>query len=507
MADISKIQVDGVEYNIVSESAEAKLAELSQKVDGQGSSQEEHTNALNELKTKVEQQGTTLEGVQTSIEEQGAEIDTKLDAESIVQVTGSESSKVMSQAAVTSELTKANSAIQSVESTASSLQSKQNEMETKLTDLASKHAEQGQTIESIQTSVNSYRSEINTLKEENKQQSTDIAAKLGTESVVQTTGEANNKVMSQAAVSSELTKLSSKQTTLEQKVNEQGSAQSSQGSELSSLKTQVQSHGNDISALQSADSKQTAEIAKKLDSSSIVQTTGSETSKVMSQAVVTTELGKVSSSITSHNDRLSILEDKVMPTTFSVSGGGTFEMRATTNVTVNWSLVRDGKQLTPTALTINSTTLNPTEIAKRSYTFSGVTAPQQSTPKSPANVTYAVTATYGGKQYKGNVTASFVNPRYFGVVDTLSVNEAIIKGLKSEVRSGKSYTGTVNLNNQRVCFAYPKSYGALVAIKDANNFDYLASTTRTEVNVWGEAYYVYVLTKPVTANNFKQIYS
>lgn len=49
--------------------------------------------------------------------------------------------------------------------------------------------------------------------------------------------------------------------------------------------------------------------------------------------------------------------------------------------------------------------------------------------------------------------------------------------------------------------------GALTAVKDANNFEYLQSYTRSEVTVWNETYYVYVLTDPVTIDTFKQIYS
>ena len=44
-------------------------------------------------------------------------------------------------------------------------------------------------------------------------------------------------------------------------------------------------------------------------------------------------------------------------------------------------------------------------------------------------------------------------------------------------------------------------------IKDANNFDYINSYNRTEVNVNGEAYYVYTLIDTTSVTNFKQIYA
>ena len=49
--------------------------------------------------------------------------------------------------------------------------------------------------------------------------------------------------------------------------------------------------------------------------------------------------------------------------------------------------------------------------------------------------------------------------------------------------------------------------GALTSVKDANNFEYIGSYTRTELTVWDETYYIYVLTNPTTITNFKQIYS
>ena len=75
------------------------------------------------------------------------------------------------------------------------------------------------------------------------------------------------------------------------------------------------------------------------------------------------------------------------------------------------------------------------------------------------------------------------------------------------IRGSKSYTGTTSLNNQRAVYAYPKSFGALTSIKDANNFDYLNSYTRSELEINNETYYIYVLTDPTSITTFKQIYA
>ena len=79
--------------------------------------------------------------------------------------------------------------------------------------------------------------------------------------------------------------------------------------------------------------------------------------------------------------------------------------------------------------------------------------------------------------------------------------------MTKSVKNTKALTATFNLADQRSCYAYPASFGGLSSIKDANNFEYLGSYTRTAVTVDGTAYDVYTLTDPVTASGFKQIYS
>ena len=125
-----------------------------------------------------------------------------------------------------------------------------------------------------------------------------------------------------------------------------------------------------------------------------------------------------------------------------------------------------------------------------------------------ATTTYNVRVRKDSRSAQGSATITFVNPSYDGAVAAnFTVTEANIKTLTEAVRSGKGGTRTFNLNNQKVCIAYPKSFGAATAIKDANGFDYLASYTRSEVNVNGELYYVYLLTNATTIADMKQTIS
>ena len=125
---------------------------------------------------------------------------------------------------------------------------------------------------------------------------------------------------------------------------------------------------------------------------------------------------------------------------------------------------------------------------------------------STTNTTYNVRVEKENKIVRGSVSIRFVALSYSGVVASNFVaNAANIKALTSFLQGDRNRTLTFNLNNQKTCIAYPKEFGAAASIKDGNNFDYLASYTRSEVTIDGEAYYVYLLSSPTTITDFKQI--
>lgn len=120
-----------------------------------------------------------------------------------------------------------------------------------------------------------------------------------------------------------------------------------------------------------------------------------------------------------------------------------------------------------------------------------------------SNTTFILTA--NGLTASQNV--SFYNCRYVGAVTDAPASESQVKALKKlTVASGRGYTWTGNLNDQRLCFCYPKSFGALTSIKDGNGFEYLSGFSRAELTVNGESYYVYTSGK-ATVTNFKFIMS
>ena len=214
----------------------------------------------------------------------------------------------------------------------------------------------------------------------------------------------------------------------------------------------------------------------------VVDSTLSETSEHPVQNKVITEA-------------LNKINTELFPLSISVSGGGLYEKRTTQTITVKWTIKEGSNTVTPDTLSVNNESVS---VSTTSKVFEGVTG----------NTTYTVKATKNGVTVQGSTSVTFVNPSYFGAVDAdFTPTEGAIKTLAKSVKSTKSYTGSASLENQKTCYAYPKSMGALTAIKDANNFEYLQSYTRSEVTVWNETYYVYVLTDPVTIDTFKQIYS
>lgn len=190
------------------------------------------------------------------------------------------------------------------------------------------------------------------------------------------------------------------------------------------------------------------------------------------------------------------LVSAVFPLSISVTGGGVYKKGTTQAITVRWTIKAGSEIVVPDTLKVNGALETNTNTSKQ---FTGVTA----------TTTYTVEATRNGVVKSASTTATFVNPSYIGVVASdFSASESSIKGLTEVVKSGKGYTATgLNLVNQKICYAYPKTFGALSSIKDANGFDNLSAYTRSEVTINGEAYYVYVMTDPASQSNVKQIYA
>lgn len=195
------------------------------------------------------------------------------------------------------------------------------------------------------------------------------------------------------------------------------------------------------------------------------------------------------------NNSLTRMYPKVFPLSVTVSGGGLYKLGTTQNPTITWVTKEATDVITPKTVSINDEDLDPSVTSKA---YSNISS----------NTTYTVKVSNGYETVSGSTTLRFVNPNYFGIVDATSeVTAETILAFAELIRGSRSYTGTTSLNNQRTVYAYPKQFGALTSIKDANNFDYINSYTRSELEINNETYYIYVLTDPTSITTFKQIYA
>lgn len=205
----------------------------------------------------------------------------------------------------------------------------------------------------------------------------------------------------------------------------------------------------------------------------------------------------ITEQINAMNELLAQLDEKVFPTTLSVSGGGTYDEGTSQTVMVSWKLQKNGQTLTPESVIVNGESVDPTIGYK---VFVDVTS----------TTTYSVSVVYKGKTYSGSTTANFKKTyyRYYGALpentEIGNVTADIVKGLTKEVCTSASATLLFTTNNQRMAYAYPSTFGRLTTIKDTNlNAPFDDFLLESTLDVDGTEYYVYALTTP----NFVTDYS
>lgn len=106
---------------------------------------------------------------------------------------------------------------------------------------------------------------------------------------------------------------------------------------------------------------------------------------------------------------------------------------------------------------------------------------------------------------------NFYYNKFYGAVSDLNPSEATVEALTSALATGKGGTYSFTVTAGRICYAYPKSLGALSSIKDGNGFSLFDSFTRTEQsytqNGTTVAYYRYVLTDTTTVSGYSVVFA
>lgn len=205
----------------------------------------------------------------------------------------------------------------------------------------------------------------------------------------------------------------------------------------------------------------------------------------------------ITEKINAMNELLVQLDEKVFPTTLSVSGGGTYDEGTSQTVTVSWKLMKNGQTLTPDSVTVNGETVDSATGYK---VFTDVTT----------TTTYRVEVVYKGKTYTGSTTATFKKTyyRYYGALpvgtSVGSITEPMITSLKKEVCTSASATLTYNLEDQRAVYAYPSTFGLLTKVlDDATSMPYDDFVKEQEMVIDGENYYIYALQNPSSVTDYK----
>lgn len=190
-------------------------------------------------------------------------------------------------------------------------------------------------------------------------------------------------------------------------------------------------------------------------------------------------------------------------TSTSITIRSTFNANDAGNV-VNYTLTRNGESIyTGTTVAQYVDTISTSHNTTISYSAT-VEYSDGIIKDTLLGIPYPDTSIKAGSiSSSGNVRAYALS--YYGVINTSTITD--ISGLSSRLSSNKSYTYTASLTEQRIAYIYPKTFGELTSIKDANNFDYINSYTRSTSIFNGVEYYIYILTDPVTINNFKQIFN
>ena len=211
-----------------------------------------------------------------------------------------------------------------------------------------------------------------------------------------------------------------------------------------------------------------------------------------------------------------ILVKYLPPTaTFTITPSNTLKLfgDTITSETMKVVVTKKSNDITEIAFKADSTVLNSiTSGVNNGGTFSYTYTP--STPISDT-VTLSVDVKDGERTVTKSIKITFCYPTYYGTVadSVASMTASDIQGLDKRVAvNNKAMTWSgISMDYGKLCYAYPKSFGALTSIKDANNVDYINSYTRTEVTLTENGnsvvYYCYLLTDAAGVSNFKQIYA
>lgn len=222
-----------------------------------------------------------------------------------------------------------------------------------------------------------------------------------------------------------------------------------------------------------------------------------EISNIVNTDTVAEAIGKLEKKTIIINDNIDAISNKIEPLTVQFIKRNFYaEINKSTNITLEWKITKGNESIIPTEIKINDDIVdnNLTNI-----TYSDISN----------DIIYKIQVKYNNEIANDNASITFVPLSYFGKVSADFIpNDTNIKSNLKKIVSEKTnkYETTVNLTNEKICYAFPKDFFYLKSIKDGNNLEYINSYKRNEIWIDNILYYVYVLKTPITITNFIQTY-
>lgn len=190
----------------------------------------------------------------------------------------------------------------------------------------------------------------------------------------------------------------------------------------------------------------------------------------------------------------------------SLTGSKHYKKGTSQTPKVNWTVQVNKQDVTPVSQVISCATIESMkngitlDTSVRTYTL-------------PTSISTNTTVTLKVDGTTANATFDFYNPAYYGVVDQTFSNAptaADVTALTELTNYGtKTYDAAkiTATGSKKICYAYPKTLGALTAVLDPDKQSWLDSFTRSEVTINEESYYVYVKTSPANLNGVDYTYN
>lgn len=210
-----------------------------------------------------------------------------------------------------------------------------------------------------------------------------------------------------------------------------------------------------------------------------------------------------------------LLISEIAPTigfSISKSGNVVYGSSYTEKLTINVSAMGTAKKI-KTIAWYEGNTLKQTDTIDStvagSWDFTMPTATTDSTTFK-AIVTYTKSDDNDTSVTK-TASINFYYNKFYGAVASLTPDEATVEALSTALGTGKGGTYSFTVTAGRICYAYPKSLGALSSIKDGNGFSLFDSFIRTEQtytqNGTSVMYYRYVLTDATTVSGYSVVFA